>query len=106
MNNEVIKGNEARTKYGFKSMVVYHSKCMTNACDVEDAMQAFLMNEFMDPHRDDTTIKGLKLGRRFWRAVAMGAKKSDEIGHYKTFVTFSLNIGEHYGEDGTIKVLH
>ena len=89
---------DARDVFGFKSMVVYESKCMTNTCDVEDAMQAFLQNEFMDPHRDDTTIKGLKLGRRFWRFVAKGANKSDEFGHIQTFVTFSINIGKHYGK--------
>ena len=43
-------------------------------------------------------MKGLKLGRRFWRHVAKGAKKNDKIGHYKTFVTFSLDIGKHYSE--------
>jgi len=36
----------------------------------------------------------------------MGDKTHTEAGHYKTFVTFSVNIGQHYGEDGTVKVNH
>ena len=67
-------------------------------CDVKDAMQAFLQNEFEDPHWEDKTIKGLKLGHHFWQHVAKGAKKSKELGHYQTFVTFSLHIGEQYGD--------
>ena len=96
-DGEVIKMKEAREVFGFKSMVVYESKCKKNVCDVEDAMQAYLHDEFIDPHHQDGT-KGLKLGRRFWRHVAMGPKKNAVIGHYKTFVTFSLDIGKHFGE--------
>jgi hypothetical protein len=104
INDDVITMNEARTVFGFQSMEVYTSNCMTNVCDVEDAMQDFLQNEFLDPHQEDKTKRGLKLGRRFWRCVAKGPKKNEKEGYYKTFITFSLNIGEHYGD--TIKVVY
>ena len=103
-NGDVITDSEAHTEFSFKSMEVYTSNCMSNVCYVEDAMQYILQNEFVDPHREDKTKMGLKLGRRFWRHVAMGAKKSEVAGYYKTFITFSLNIGEHYSD--TIKVVN
>jgi hypothetical protein len=104
MNDDVITMNEACTAFGFQSIVVYTSNCMINVCNVEDAMQDFLQNEFVDPQQEDKTKKGLKLGRRFWRYVAKGPKRNGKEGYYKTFITFSLNIGEHY--DNTIKVVY
>ena len=38
------------------------------------------------------------------RHVAMGEKTNKENGNYKTFVTFSVNIGDFDGENGTVKV--
>jgi hypothetical protein len=96
-----ITMKEARDKYGFRSFVVYESPIKTNVCSVEDALQNFLQHKFID---DGHT--GLRLGRRFWRHVAMGPKTHTEAGHYKTFVTFSVNIGDYYGENGTVKVNH
>ena len=98
-DDTTIKMKEARDIYGFKSFVVYESPIKTNVCYVEDALQEFLQHKFNDNGRD-----GLILGRRFWRHVAMGDKTHKEYGHYKTFVTFSANIGDYYGENGTVKV--
>ena len=100
-DDKTIKEKEAREKYGFKSFVVYESPIKTNVCYVEDALQEFLQHKFNDNGRD-----GLILGRRFWRHVAKGDKTHKEYGHYKTFVTFSANIGDYYGENGTVKVNH
>jgi hypothetical protein len=100
-DDKTIKEKEAREKYGFKSFVVYESPIKTNVCYVEDALQEFLQHKFKDNGLD-----GLRLGRRFWRHVAMGDKTHKEYGHYKTFVTFSVNIGDYYGENGTVKVNH
>jgi hypothetical protein len=90
-----ITERDASTKYGFKSFVVYESHIKTNVCFVEDAIQNFLQFEFeeKDGH------KGLRLGRHFWRWPAMGDMKHTKDGHYKTFVTFSADIGQHYGQD-------
>ena len=98
-NGETIKDKEAREVYGFKSFVVYESPIKNNVCSVEDALQKFLQYKFIDNGHD-----GLRLGRRFWRHVAMGPKTHIEAGHYKTFVTFSVNIGDYYGDNGTVKV--
>ena len=98
-NGETIKDKEAREVYGFKSFVVYESPIKNNVCSVEDALQKFLQYKFIDNGHD-----GLRLGRRFWRHVAMGDKTHKEAGHYKTFVTFSVNIGDYYGDNGTVKV--
>jgi hypothetical protein len=100
-DDKTIKEKEAREKYGFKSFVVYESPIKTNVCYVEDALQEFLQHKFKDNGHD-----GLRLGRRFWRHVAMGDKTHKEYGHYKTFMTFSVNIGDYYGENGTVKVNH
>jgi hypothetical protein len=100
-DGETIKEKQAREEYGFKSFVVYESPIRTNVCSVEDALQNFLQHKFKDNGHD-----GLRLGRRFWRHVAMGDKTHNENGHYKTFVTFSVNIGDCYGENGTVKVNH
>ena len=100
-DDTTIKMKEARDIYGFKSFVVYESPIKNNVCSVEDALQKFLQYKFIDNGHD-----GLRLGRRFWRHVAMGPKTHIEAGHYKTFVTFSVNIGDYYGENGTIKVNH
>ena len=100
-DDTTIKMKEARDIYGFKSFVVYESPIKTNVCYVEDALQEFLQHKFNDNGRD-----GLILGRRFWRHVAKGDKTHKENGHYKTFVTFSVNIGDYYGENGTVKVNH
>jgi hypothetical protein len=98
-DGETIKDKEAREEYGFKSFVVYESPIRTNVCSVEHALQKFLQHIFIDNGHD-----GLRLGRRFWRHVAMGDKTHNEAGHYKTFVTFSVNIGDFDGENGTVKV--
>ena len=100
-DGETIKQKEAREKYGFESFVVYESPIKTNVCLVEDALQNFLQYTFEDDGHDE-----LRLGRRFWRHVAMGDKTHKEAGHYKTFMTFSVNIGDYYGQNGTLMVNH
>lgn len=65
----VITQEQACEEYNFvKSIIVYNSPCMTNVCDVEDAIQSFLPNEWtIDPHQnyDDNISKvGLKPGCR------------------------------------------
>ena len=97
-DDTTIKEKEAREVYGFKSIVVYESPIKTNVCHVEDALQSFLQSKFVDREQI-----GLKLGRRYWRHPAMGDKTHTQDGHYKTFETFSVDIGKHY-KDGTIKV--
>lgn len=92
---------------GLYELGVVASPYMTNAWKVEDAIQDYLQHEFVDPrqnYEDRKIKKGLKLGHHLWRHIAMGAKKHKISGCFKTFITFSLVIGERY--NNTITEYH
>ncbi len=88
-DNTTVTMGEARTDFGFKSMVVYCSPCQLNALDVEAKIQRLL-------HK-------LPLGIRLWRAVAKGGENKFTPAKYKVFIAYSRTVRSEYGK--TLKIV-